>query len=165
MEGSDVQIQHPNREKAGAKATKAGVVLLLVASAALILVVFFGGLALLQGAHIVVIGYVIVYLIMAFFVAARWSRGVLPLTAGLATVFIAMAAIAAPAWFARDKPGLAESAFPPGLLGLLVLVIIAVQVLLIIFAMRGFSQEWNVEIERTRGDDGTYRETEAAPAR
>jgi len=156
MEGSNVAIHHPNREKAGSKATKAGVVLLMLVSAALIAVVLIGGWSQMAGAEIVAIGYIAVYLIMAFFVAARWSRGVLPLAAGLSLLFISMAAVAAPAWFARDKVGLNDPALPPGLLGLLILVLIAVQALLIIFAMRGFTQEWNVEVEVSHDDDGGY---------
>jgi len=39
---------------------------------------------------------------------------------------------------------------PPGLLGLLTVILIPLEFLLIVFAMRGFSQKWNVEIEMTR---------------
>ena len=153
VEASAVRIHHPNREKPQAKATKAGVTLLLIVSAALIAIVLFGGWSKMAGAQIVAAAYVLIYLIMAFFVAVRWSRGVLPMCAGLAIIFISMAAVAAPAWFARDKEGFANPALPPELLGLLTLVIIAVQILLIIFAMRGFQQEWNVEVEVSEGDD------------
>lgn len=155
MEASAVQIHHPNREKAQSKATKAGVVLLLLVSAALIAIVLIGGWSQMAGAELVAAAYVIIYLIVAYFVAARWSRGVLPLTAGLSIIFISMAAVAAPAWFARDKDGFNDPALPPELLGLLTLVIIAVQLLLIVFSMRGFTQEWNVEVEVT-GDEGGY---------
>jgi hypothetical protein len=152
MEASGVRIQHPNREKPESKATKAGVIVLLIASAVLIAIVLIGGMAQMAGAEIVAAGYVILYGVMAFFVA-RWNRGVLPLAAGLAIIFTSFAAVAAPAWFARDKPGLDDPLLPSGLLGLLTLVIIALQVVLILFAMRGFRQEWNVEIE-VRDDQG-----------
>lgn len=153
VEASTVHIHHPNREKAQSKATKAGVVLLLLVSAALIAIVLVGGWSKMAGAELVAAAYVIIYLIVAYFVAARWSRGVLPLTAGLSIIFISMAAVAAPAWFARDKDGFNNPALPPELLGLLTLVIIAVQLLLIVFSMRGFTQEWNVEVE-VSGDEG-----------
>lgn len=133
--------------------------LLLVASAALIAIVLIGGWSLLAGAQIVAVAYVLIYLVMAYFVAVRWSRGVLPLAAGLSIIFVSMCAVAAPEWFARDKDGLAEAALPPGLLGLLTLVLIAVLVLLIIFAMRGFTQEWNVEVEVARNEAGGWEET------
>ncbi len=163
MEASGVSIHHPNREKPQSKATRAGVVLLLLASAALIAIVLIGGWSLMAGAQILAVGYIIVYLVMAFFVGARWSRGVLPLAAGLSLMFIAMAAVAAPAWFARDKDGLAEAALPAGLLGLLTLVLIAVLLLLIVFAMRGFSQEWNVEVEESDYEGGGYGDGSQQP--
>ncbi len=155
MEASGVRIHHPNREKATSKATKAAVMLLLIASAVLIAIVLIGGFAQMAGAELLTIAYVLVYLGMAYFVS-RWKRGVLPLAAGLAVIFIAFAAVAAPEWFARDEPGLDDPLLPSGLVGALTLVIIAVQVLLLLFAMRGFQQQWNVEIER-HGDDGSYQ--------
>src|SRR5437764_13856427 len=75
-----VIITHPNRDKAVVQATRATVVLLLLASAALVLIVTVGGWTVLESAKPVDIGYVVVYLVLAFF-AARWNRGVLPLAA------------------------------------------------------------------------------------
>jgi hypothetical protein len=143
---ADTVVEHPNREKAESKATRAIVVLLLLTSALLIFVVTAGGWAELQGAQIVSIGYIVVYLVMAFFVA-RWNRGVLPVAAGLAILFAVVAAVAAPAWFERDKDGFNDPALDPALLGLLTVIIVPVQLLLIAFAMRGFQQQWNVEVE------------------
>lgn len=136
---------------------KAGVVMLLLASAALIALVLIGGWEVMAGAVIVAVAYVLIYLVMAFFVA-RWSRGVLPMAAGLAIIFTTFAAVAAPAWFARDKDGLDDPLLPAGLLGLLTLVTIAVQVLLIVFAMRAFQQEWSIEVE-VRDDEYDDRYT------
>jgi lysylphosphatidylglycerol synthetase-like protein (DUF2156 family) len=143
---ADTVVEHPNRDKAESKATKAIVVVLLLVSAALIAIVTVGGWSELQGAQIVAIGYIVVYLVMAFFVA-RWNRGVLPVAAGLAILFAVVAAVAGPAWFERDKAGFDEPALDPGMLGLLTILIVPVQVLLIAFAMRGFQQQWNVEVE------------------
>ena len=162
MEASGVVIQHPNRDKPASKATKAAVILLLLTSAGLIGVVTAGGWEKLQGAQMVAIGYVVIYAAMAYYVA-RWNRGVLPVAAALAIVFAVIAGVAAPGWFARDKEGLDDPALPPGILGLLTLIIVAVQLLLIAFAMRGFNQEWNVEVEvsRDEGDDAGARERAA----
>jgi lysylphosphatidylglycerol synthetase-like protein (DUF2156 family) len=143
---ADTVVEHPNREKAESKATRAIVVLLLVVSALLIFAVTAGGWSELQGAQVVSISYIVVYVVMAFFVA-RWNRGVLPVAAGLAILFAVVAAVAAPAWFERDKDGFNDPALDPALLGLLTLIIVPVQVLLIAFAMRGFQQQWNVEVE------------------
>ena len=148
MEAS-VGIHHPNREKASSKATKGIVVLLILASLVLTALVTFGGWTVLQGAHIVAIGYIIVFLTMAYFVN-RWNRGVLPLAAALAILLLVVAAIAGPAWFDRDKDGYDNPGIPPGLLGLLTLLIVPVQILLIAFSMRAFNQKWNIEIEMPR---------------
>jgi lysylphosphatidylglycerol synthetase-like protein (DUF2156 family) len=148
---ADTVLVHPNRDKPEAKATKAAVILLLITSAALITIISVGGWTQLQGAQIISIAYVLVYAVMAYFVAG-WNRGVLPVAAGMAVLFTVVAAVAAPAWFARDKAGFADPALEPSILGLLTLILIPVQLLLIAFAMRGFSQKWNVEVEVSRED-------------
>jgi hypothetical protein len=143
---ADVVLLHPNRDKAESKATKAVVILLLITSAALIAIVTIGGWSQLQGAQMVAFGYVVIYGVMAFFVA-RWNRGVLPVAAAAAILFAVVAAVAGPAWFDRDKAGFDDPALEPSILGLLTLILVPVQILLIAFAMRGFQQEWNVEVE------------------
>jgi protein-S-isoprenylcysteine O-methyltransferase Ste14 len=152
MEASHVTIRHPNREKAESKATKAIVVLLLLASAGLVAIITFGGWSALQGAQFVAIAAIIIYLLMAYYVA-RWNRGVLPVASGLAILMAVLAAIAAPAWFDRDKAGLHNPALPPSLLGTLCIVLVPVSLFLIAFAMRGFTQEWHVEVEEHSGTD------------
>jgi hypothetical protein len=147
----DRVLHHPNREKGGSKATKAGTILLLLASAALVAIVTIGGWASLEGAQVVSIFFIIVFLVMAFFVA-RWNRGILPLSAAFAIVLLVFAAIAAPGWFDRDTNGFDNPGLAPGLIGMLTLVLIPVEFLLIVFAMRGFSQKWNVEVEMSRDE-------------
>jgi lysylphosphatidylglycerol synthetase-like protein (DUF2156 family) len=153
---ADTVLIHPNRDKAESKATRAAVILLLLVSAALILIVTLGGWSELQGAQPVSFGYVIVYLVMAYYVG-RWNRGVLPVAAALAILFAVVAAVAGPAWFERDKTGFDNPAVDPAMLGLLTLIIVPIQVLLIAFAMRGFQQEWNVEVEVTRDEADRHR--------
>jgi hypothetical protein len=142
-----VIVTHPNRSKPVVQATRATVVLLLLASAALILIVTIGGWKTLEGDIPILLAWVAVYLLMAFF-AGRWSRGVLPMAAALALLLLVFAMVAAPSWFARDKAGFAEPALNAGLLGVITLALIPVQILLIAFAMRGFSQGWNIELEQ-----------------
>ncbi len=142
-----VIITHPNRDKPVVQATRATVVVLLLVSAALVLIVTVGGWSKLEGPIPIMILYVAVYLAFAFF-AARWNRGVLPVSAVLAVLLGIFAAVAGPSWFARDKSGFAQPTLNAGLLGLLTLLIVPVQMLLVAFAMRGFSQGWNVELER-----------------
>jgi presenilin-like A22 family membrane protease len=142
-----VIVTHPNRDKPVVQATRATVVLLLVASAALVLIVTIGGWSVLQGAVPVQIAYVIVYLTLAFY-ALRWNRGVLPVSAVLAVLLLIFALVAGPGWFTRDKAGFEQPSIDAGLLGVLTLLIVPVQILLVTFAMRGFQQGWNVELER-----------------
>ena len=167
-ESDDLVIHHPNREKGGSKATKAGTILLLLATAALVAIITIGGWASLEGAQVISIFFIIVFALMAFFVA-RWNRGVLPLASAFAIVLLVFAAIAAPGWFDRDAGGYDNPGLPPGLLGLLTVLLIPLEFLLIVFAMRGFSQKWNVEVEMSReeyerrGRDGTRGEGGAPP--
>jgi lysylphosphatidylglycerol synthetase-like protein (DUF2156 family) len=148
---ADTVIVHPNRDKPASKATKAIVMLLLLACAALTAIVTIGGWSTLQGAQIVAVGYIIVFCVMAYFVA-QWNRGVLPVASALAILLLVVAAIAAPSWFERDHSGYDNPGLPPSLLGLLTALIVPVSLFLIVFAMRGFTQQWNVEVEVSRDD-------------
>ena len=148
----NVIIEHPNREKASSKATKAVVLFLLLATVLLVLLVTIGGWSALEGAKILQLAYIALYLVMAYFVA-RWNRGVLPVAAALAIILLIFAAVAGPAWFDRDKAGFTEPTLNENVLGLITFIIVPVQIFLIAFAMRGFQQAWNVEVERY--PDGT----------
>jgi Na+/H+-dicarboxylate symporter len=149
MADDDVVIEHPNRKKATSKLTRLLVIILLLASAALVLIVTLGGWSALEGAKPIQFLFILVDVVLAVFVA-RWSRGVLPMAAAIAVILGIFAAVAAPAWFARDNPGFENPALPSSLLGLLCVLIVPVQLALIIFAMQGFRQRWNVEAERPR---------------
>jgi hypothetical protein len=139
-------IEHPNREKATSKATKGVVILLLIASAVLTGVVAIGGWDKLAGMKPALIVYILIYAIFGFYVA-RWNRGVLPMIAALAMILGIFAAISGPQWMDRDKTGFTDPALAADFVGLLTFVIVPVQILLIAFAMRGFAQSWNVEVE------------------
>jgi lysylphosphatidylglycerol synthetase-like protein (DUF2156 family) len=152
-------VVYPNREKAGSKVTKAIVAVIMLVSVALILIVTIGGWSKLQGLKPVNIIWMIAYLIMAFYIFTRWARGLLPITAGMAILLLMMAVIAGlgaagTSWFDRSHSGFAnaQSVFGGGglsadVLGFFTLLIAPVQILLIFFAMYGFSQGWNVEME------------------
>jgi presenilin-like A22 family membrane protease len=157
-------VTHPNRDKPIVQATRATVVLLLLASAALVLIVTVGGWKVLEGAWIIQVAYIVVYLVFAFF-ASRWNRGVLPVAAALAVLLLIFAFVSGPSWFARDKSGFAQPSLNAGLLGIITLLIIPLQMLLITFAMRGFSQGWNVELEgRDPASGPDYADAPAHPA-
>jgi hypothetical protein len=152
-------VVYPNREKATSKTTKAIIVLIMLVSVGLMLVVTVGGWSKLQGLKPVNFVWMLAYLIMAFYIFARWARGLLPITAGLAILLLMMTVIAGTgaagtSWFDRSNAGFAgaQSIFggaglSSDFLGLLTLLIAPVQVLLIFFAMIGFTQGWNVEVE------------------
>jgi hypothetical protein len=143
------ELWHPNRVKSESKATKALVAFVLIVSAGLLLVITLGGWERLQGFDVGVVAIIWAGLYVLFaLLVARWNRGVLPLASALAVIMIIFAAVAAPGWFARDKEGLDSPAIPEELLGLLTLIVIPVQLLLIVVAMVGFNQSWNVEEER-----------------
>lgn len=150
----EIVIEHPNREKASSKVVKLAVVVFLLASALLVTVVTVGGWDALAGAQILQIAYIVLYVVMAFFVA-RWNRGVLPVAAAFAIIMVIFAAVSGPAWFARAKDGFTDPDLDAGLLGTITFVIIPLQVALIAFALRGFAQAWNIEVERLA--DGTTR--------
>jgi len=150
-------IERPNREKASSKTTRAIVVGLLLLSAALMLVVMLGGWSVLQSGAVLQLAYVIVYVVMAYYVA-QWNRGPLPVAAALAIILGIFAVIAGPEWFQRDKTGFStpDSVFgSTGLdsatLGTITLLLVPLQALLIFFAMQGFRQDWHVEVERPVG--------------
>ena len=143
-----VAIEHPNREKAESRATKTIVVALLLLSAAIMAIVTVGGWDTLQGAKSLQIAYILVYVVLAFQIG-RWRSGLLPVAAALAIVLLIFAAISGPQWFARDKNGFSDPALDESILGLLTVVLVPLQVLLIVFAARGFSQKWSVEIEHS----------------
>src|SRR4051794_19923585 len=146
------ELWRPNREKAEAKTTRFIVAFVLLISAALLAVIVLGGWKRLESSSVGVItlAWALLYVVFAFLIV-RWNRGVLPAAASLAIIMAIFAAIAAPHWFARSKPGLSAPALPDDLLGLLCLIVIPAQLLLIAVAMVGFNQEWHVEEERPIG--------------
>ncbi|MGI8632264.1 MAG: hypothetical protein ACR2NA_06900 [Solirubrobacterales bacterium] len=157
------QLWNPNREKPEAKATKSVVVFLLVAAAILIAVVTFGGWTRLEGGSLILIAVIALFALFAF-KAARWGRGVLPMAAGIGIVMLIFAALAAPAWFDRDKSGLSSPALNESLLGLVTIILIPVLALLIVVALIAFGQNWNVEEERPMPGHPEYDVEEAQVA-
>ncbi|HEX6390504.1 MAG TPA: hypothetical protein VFZ89_13675 [Solirubrobacteraceae bacterium] len=140
-------IEHPNREKAASKTTKAVVVLLLLISAGLIAIITVGGWDVLAGAKAVSLAFVAIYVVMAFYVG-RWNAGVLPVAAAVAIIVVIFAGVAVPGWFDRDKTGFSDPSLSAEMLGLLTVLVIPVQVLLIIATLQGVAQKWSVEVER-----------------
>ena len=154
-----VVIEHPNRRKASSQLARLLVIALLIASAVILLIISIGGWDTIEGAKPIQVAYIVVYLVFALFVA-RWSRGVLMMIAALAVILAIFGAVAAPAWFDRAKDGFTEPPISADVLGLLCFVLVAAQAALIIAALIGFRQGWNVEVERPR----EQRDPEPVPA-
>ena len=124
------------------------------------LILTVGGWSKLQGLKPVNFTWCVLYLILAFFVL-RWSRGLLPIAAAMAILLLIVAVIAGTglagtSWFQRNHQGFAASQSLLGgaglgdqVLGIVTLLLIPVEIALIVFAMVGFAQGWNVEIEVT----------------
>jgi protein-S-isoprenylcysteine O-methyltransferase Ste14 len=149
----DRHVKHPNREKAASKLTRAVVVLLLLLTAAVVAIISLGGWSATEGAKPLQVVFILLYLLFTYYVL-RWKRGVLPMIAGLAVLLGIFGAVAAPGWFDRDKAGFTSPALPEDVLGLLCALLVPLQAALIVFAMQGFRQAWNVEVERPRESRG-----------
>ena len=145
-EQREVKITHPHRHEAIVRTTRAVVVFLLALSALLVLIVTVGGWSQLEGMIPVDIAFILIYFALAYY-ALRWNRGVLPVAATLAVFLMIFAAAAASSWFAHTGGGYAQPAIESNVLGILTLILVPLQLALIVFAMRGFKQGWNVEVE------------------
>jgi hypothetical protein len=155
-------IRYPNREKAASKASQAVIILLLLLSAALMAIVTVGGWSKLAGEQPLNFLLIAAYLLSAFYVG-RWRRGLLPIAAALGIVVLILALIAGTggagtSWFDRNSAAFAapQSLFggtglSPDTLGVVTILLAPVQALLILFAMQGFLQGWNVELEVPAG--------------
>jgi drug/metabolite transporter (DMT)-like permease len=148
VQQTSVEITHPNRDKPVVRATRAAVIVLLLISVALLLIVSIGGQEALDTSVLPIqYFFVLTYLLIAY-LAVRWRRGALPVGSALAVLLAVFALVGGSYWFNRDYGYFSASTLNPTLLGVLTFAIIPVQILLIVFAMRGFSQGWNVELER-----------------
>jgi hypothetical protein len=174
-------VIHPNRDKASCKLTRLLVVAVLLASVALMLIITIGGWSKLQGLEAINFVWCIVYVIIAVFIW-RWARGLLPIAAALGILLFIIAVIAGTglagtSWSDRNNPGFApaQSLFGGGglsssVLSALTMLLIPVELLLIVVAMIGFAQGWNVEQEvpdeeaRKRGSAPAARGPQAATA-
>ena len=160
------ELWRPNREKAESITTKFVLVLLLVATAAIAGLVTVTGFSLMTGGGgmgIVCGIFAVLYAFFAFLVA-RWNRGILPLAAALSTILAIFCAVGADSWFAREKSGFNEALLPSSVIGTLVIILGLLQIVVVVFAFYGFSQEWHVEEERPIGSGEDYGAGAPQPA-
>jgi hypothetical protein len=151
-------VIHPNRDKPVCKLTRVLVALILLLSVALMLTVTIGAWTKLQGMKPINFIWCAIYVVMAIYVL-RWARGLLPIAAALAVLLIAIAAIAGfgvggTSWFDRGHYGYGHAGSLFGgtglsadAIGTLTLLLIPVEAVLVIAAIVGFAQGWNIELE------------------
>ncbi len=147
---SGMVITHPRRDNAIVKSTRGAVVILLFVSAAIVFIITVGGWNVLEGMIPVDIAFFLAYLGLGYY-ALRWNRGVLPVAATLAVFLMIFAAAAGPSWLSQAGGPYTQPTIGATLLGILALALVPLQIALIVFAMRGFKQGWNVEVEVPSG--------------
>lgn len=138
--------------------TKWVIVLFLLITAVLAAIITVGGWSVLQGGSgmgIVCAIYAILYVFFAVLVA-RWRRGILPLAAALSMILAIFCAVGADSWFAREKSGFSEAGLSSSVVGVLVIILAVVQLVVIVVALYGFNQGWNIEEERPIGNGEDY---------
>jgi len=152
------ELWRPNREKAESITTKFVLVILLAVTSALAFLITITGFSLMIGGGgmgIVCLIYAALYAFFAFLVF-RWNRGILPVAAALSMILAIFCAVGADSWFARDKAGFDEAALSSSVVGVLVIVLALVQLVVIVAALYGFNQGWNIEEERPIGNGEDY---------
>ncbi len=138
-------IEWPNREKASSKTMRAVVILTIAISTALMVLISLLGWDMFQQARTFQLIFIAINVIFVVQIL-RWSRGVLPMAAGLATIVAIFGGVSVSSWWARDSPGYSDAALS-GTLGTLTLLMVIVQVAVIVFAIAAFTQNWQIEVE------------------
>jgi hypothetical protein len=158
-------VSYPNREKASSQRTRLLVVAVLVGSTLLMLLATLGGWSKLEGLIPLNIAWCLVYLVIARYVM-RWARGLLPIAAALGALMLTFALIAVSSldgvtWGDLGRSGygpvhsvFGSGGFSSGTMSALTVAIAVSQALLIVIAMRGFGQAWNIELEAPAGSAG-----------
>ncbi|WP_084270019.1 hypothetical protein [Patulibacter minatonensis] len=146
----NVELEYPNREKSASKVMRLVVILSLLGSCAVIAATTIKGWDLMEDAKPLNIAFIALNLIFIVQVV-RWSRGVLPMAAGIGAFVAIFAGVSINSWYERDAIGYKDAALSADL-GFLTIIILAVQVLVIIVTIVAFSQNWQEEVERTVPD-------------
>jgi hypothetical protein len=149
VQDPDTVITHPNRDTAASKSTRVLAMVLLAASAILLAIITWGSHGAQAGA---VPLQIIMGLLFAYYAwrVSKWRSGVLPIAAGTAVVAGIFAAVSVPSWFDRTGVGYKTPPLGESLLGVLVLAFALLQIFNTIVCMRGFTQNWQVELEVPR---------------
>lgn len=144
-------IEWPNREKASSKTMRAVVILMIAVSTGLMTLISLLGWDMFQQARTFQLIFIAVNVIFIVQIL-RWSRGVLPMAAGLATIVAIFGGVSVSSWWARDSAGYNDAALS-GTLGTLTLLMVIVQGVVIVLAIAAFTQNWQIEVESHHHDD------------
>lgn len=151
----NVEHDYPNRDKPASKAMRLVVIVALLVSCGFIAATTIKGWDLMEDAKPLNIVFIALNLIFVIQVV-RWSRGVLPMAAGIAAFVAIFAGVSINSWYERDAIGYKDAALSADL-GFLTIIILVVQLLVIVVTIVAFSQNWQEEVERavpdTRGSD------------
>jgi hypothetical protein len=151
-------VTYPNRDKSSSRRTKLLVVALLLISTLLVLLATLGGWSKLEGLIPLNLAWCLAYVVIARHVM-RWARGLLPIAGALGALMLTFTLIAVSSldgvtWSDRGRPGYApahtvfgSAGLSSGTMSALTIALAVSQALLIVIAMRGFSQAWNIEYE------------------
>lgn len=139
-------LEYPNRDKTSSKIMRLVVILVLLVSSVLITIVSIQGWDLMQQAKVLNIAFIVLNVIFILQIL-RWSRGVLPMAAGIAAFVAIFAGVSITSWYERDAPGYADATLS-GHLGFLTTLIFIAQFVVIVVAITAFSQNWQTEVER-----------------
>jgi hypothetical protein len=152
----NVEHDYPNRDKTASKVMRVVVLVVLLVSTGLIAAVSIKGWDLMDEARTLNIAFIVINLIFVVQVV-RWSRGVLPMAAGVATFIAIFAGVSVQSWYQRDAVGFNDASLSSEV-GFLTIVLFAVQFVVIAATVFALSQNWQEEIERVvpegRSDDG-----------
>lgn len=138
-------IEWPNREKASSKTMRAVVILTIAISTGLMALISLLGWDMFQQARTFQLIFMAINVIFIIQIL-RWSRGVLPMAAGLATIVAIFGGVSVSSWWARDSAGYNDAALS-GTLGTLTLLMVIVQGVVIVLAIAAFTQNWQIEVE------------------
>ncbi len=145
----DVVVTHPNRESAAAKGTRATVMFFLAASAVLSVIILVASWGVQAGAFLLWVLLTALFAYYAYAVAS-WRSGILPVAAGTALITGVFAAVSVTSWFNRGGTGYDQPAVPESIVGVLVFAFAVMQLVTVVLCLRGFLQNWHVELEVPR---------------
>jgi hypothetical protein len=155
----NVELEYPNRDKASSKLMRVVAILVLLASSAVIAIVTIRGWDLMQEARVLNVVFIAINIVFVIQLL-RWSRGVLPMAAGIAAFVAIFSGVSIRSWYERDAPGYAHASLSADL-GFLTTIIFVLQLVVIAVTIYAFTQNWQTEVERPvdepRRDDRTSR--------